>query len=160
MFSLIVAMAENGVIGRKNELPWHYPEDLKYFKKVTINKTVVMGRLTYESIIKRLGKPLPNRKNIVITRSPEKYPEIEAYSSIEQFLRRYDNSKKEIFVIGGARIYEALLPYCDRLYITKIHGSYDGDTYFPLYDEDELQLISENRFDELTFCVYERRVKR
>lgn len=158
MLSLIVAMAENRIIGKDNKLPWHYPEDLKYFKETTLHKTVVMGRLTYESILESLKKPLPNRKSIIITRSPEKFPGVECYTSVEDFLAKYGNSDEEIFIIGGARIYQALLPYCDRLYITKIHKSYEGDTYFPEFKEEDFKLISEKKSDELTFCVYERRV--
>lgn len=160
MFSLIVAMAENGVIGKDNDMPWHYPEDLQYFKQVTMHKTVVMGRKTYESIYNRLKQPLPGRKNIVITRHPERFPEVECYPSVDEFLSRYQHCNEEIFIIGGAMLYAELLPYCERLYITKIHKSYEGDTYFPSFDKNKFEIIKKDERKELTFCIYERRVSR
>lgn len=160
MLSLIVAMDRNRLIGSHGDLPWHYPEDLRYFKQVTMGHRVVMGRRTYESILKRLGKPLPGRISILITRYPERYADVECYPSIEAFLERYGNCEEEIFVIGGAMLYEALLPYCQRLYITKIHRVFEGDTYFPSYDETAFELIHEKKQGDLSFCIYERRDKR
>ncbi|MEZ5758458.1 MAG: type 3 dihydrofolate reductase [Emcibacteraceae bacterium] len=131
--SLIVAVAENGIIGKDNDMPWKISSDLQYFKKVTMNKPVIMGRKTFESI----GKPLPGRLNIVITRDTGFVPEgvITAHSA-EMAL---DVAKsmaevkglKEIMVIGGAQIYELCLPLADRLYLTRIHAEIEGDTSFP-----------------------------
>ena len=105
MLSLIAAIAQNNCIGKNNKLPWHLPEDLKHFKKITAGKTVLMGRKTYESIVGYLGKPLPKRKNLVITRNTN-YPvpdQVFVYNSIEKALQ--DNIDEEIFIIGGAGIY-------------------------------------------------------
>lgn len=159
MLSAIVAIARNGVIGKDNGLPWHYPEDLRYFKEKTQGHTVVMGRNTYESILSSLKKPLPNRKSVLLTRQPENYSDVECYSSVEDFLQMYKDSKEEIFVIGGATIYREFLPFLDRLYITWIERDVEGDTTFPGFNLDEYQLLEERTSGELRFCVYERMVR-
>lgn len=146
MLSLIVAMAQNNVIGINNSLPWHLPNDLKYFKKVTMGKPIVMGRKTYESI----GKPLPGRRNIVITRQ-EGYTgvgsddAIDVVSSLDQAIELGENialveGHEEVMVIGGAEIYKQALLKAERLYITHVLAEVKGDAYFPevdwtLYDE-------------------------
>ncbi|HPF45412.1 MAG: type 3 dihydrofolate reductase [Alphaproteobacteria bacterium] len=131
--SLIVAAAENGIIGKDNDMPWKISSDLQYFKKVTMNKPVIMGRKTFESI----GKPLPGRLNIVITRDTSFNAEgvITAHSA-EMALEVAKSMAevkglKEIMVIGGAQIYELCLPMADRLYLTRIHAEIEGDTSFP-----------------------------
>ena len=157
MFSMIVAFDTNKLIGKDNKIPWYYPEDLKYFKEITWGKIVVMGSKTYESIINRLNKPLPNRHSIVITRKKEKYPEVETYSSIECFINKYRNTNEEIFIIGGKQIYQQLIDYASKLYITHINEEYIGDTYFPDYNQADFKLISEKTNNKLRFAVYERR---
>lgn len=159
MLSIIVCFDKNKLIGKDNKIPWHYSEDLRYFKEVTWGKKVVMGSKTHESIIGYLHKPLPNRHHIVITRNPSKYPDIECYTSIEAFLEKYQNLDEEIFIIGGRQIYEQFLPYVDRLYITVIDAEHDGDTYFPRFNLDDFRLIKENKKGILNFTVYERKVK-
>lgn len=154
MFSIIVAMSENKVIGKDNKIPWHYSEDLKYFKKITENKIVVMGSKTYDSIIGYLNKPLPNRRNIVITSKMDKYENVETYQSIDAFIDKYKDHEGEIFIIGGRSIYEQFMTYIEKMYITYIDKDFDGDTYFPDYDENEFTLISEEKNNELRFCVY------
>lgn len=155
MISIIVAIAKNNVIGLKNDLPWHYPVDLQYFKKTTLNKTVLMGSKTFYSIINRLSKPLPNRKNIVVTRNESfSYPGVEVVHDLISFLEKPHN--EEIFIIGGKQIYETSLLYADRLYITHIDKEYKGDVFFPKIDYDKYKLISKKTIDELAFCVYEK----
>lgn len=137
--SLIVAVTENGIIGKDNDMPWKISSDLQYFKKITLNKPVIMGRKTFASI----GKPLINRTNIVITRDTGFTHEgvITAHSA-EMALDVGKNiaeakGLKEIMVIGGAQIYDLTLPYADRLYLTRIHANIEGDTYFPQLHENE-----------------------
>ncbi|MCF6435427.1 MULTISPECIES: type 3 dihydrofolate reductase [Pseudoalteromonas] len=129
IISMIAAMANNRVIGQDNKMPWHLPSDLKHFKRVTLNKPVVMGRKTFESI----GRPLPGRRNIVITRS-ESYSAsgVEVVSSPQAALELVSDAE-EIMIIGGGNIYEQFLPMCERLYLTFIDLDVAGDTCFPDY---------------------------
>ncbi|MCH5585689.1 dihydrofolate reductase [Shimazuella sp. AN120528] len=134
MISIVVAYDENRVIGYQNQLPWHLPNDLRHFKELTIGKTIVMGRSTYESI----GKALPDRRNIVLTRSTSfQASGVEVVQQMENIFTLGD-----IMIIGGASIYKQFLPYTDQLYITEIHHSFQGDTYFPEWNEEDYQLIS------------------
>jgi dihydrofolate reductase len=157
MLSMIVAHDRNHVIGKDNHMPWHYPKDLNYFKEKTLNKTIVMGSNTFKSI----GRPLPKRHNVIITRHKERYANehVEILTSVEDFLKAYGNREDEIFIIGGASIYQQLIDRVDRLYITFIDASYEGDTFFPAYDLNKFRLIEERQEDVLRFCVFEREVK-
>lgn len=130
--SAIVAMAENRVIGKNNQLPWHLPADLKHFKAITTGNPILMGRKTYESI----GKPLPNRTNIIITRDTNfTAPGCFVVNSIEKAITlASEQGSKEIFIIGGAEVYRQLLPHIERIYLTLVHSNIDGDTYFPELD--------------------------
>ena len=134
--SLIVAMANNRTIGLNNTLPWHLPGDLKYFKSITMGKPIVMGRKTFDSI----GKPLPGRLNIVITRNTNwSFSGVEVVSSLDQaknIVSLMDESMSEIMVIGGSEIYNTAIDQADRLYITRVQASFEGDTFFPLFDEE------------------------
>lgn len=133
MLSSIFAMGKNRVIGRDNQLPWRLPEDLKYFRRITTGHAVIMGRKTHESI----GKPLPNRRNIVLTTQTNYQADgCEIAHSIEEVLALVD-SKEEAFIIGGAEIYKLLLPYTNKMYITQIHQEFKGDAFFPTFDESE-----------------------
>lgn len=137
VLSVIVAIADNGVIGGGNELLWHIPDDLKRFKRITSGHSVIMGRKTFESI----GKPLPNRRNIVVTRNLEFYVVgVEVASSLATALEMTKN-EAEVFVIGGGEIYRQALPMASKLYITRVHAEYKGDTYFPEIDPQEWQLV-------------------
>jgi len=130
MVSLIVAMARNGVIGKDNRLPWHLPEDLKRFKRLTMGHHIIMGRKTYESI----GKLLPGRTTVIVSRSQDYLvPGAIIAHSLEEAIDRCANND-EIFVIGGAEIYRAALPLADRLLITQIDREIAGDTVFPPVD--------------------------
>ena len=139
--SIVVAMDDNRLIGSKNQLPWHLPADLAYFKKLTTGKSILMGRKTYDSI----GRPLPNRRNIVITRNANiSIPGCEVVSSIDHALE-LTKDDPEVMVIGGASLCEQLLPKINRLYITKIDGEFEGDVFFPKYDDfDWLEVSCES----------------
>ncbi|WP_347232152.1 type 3 dihydrofolate reductase [Pseudoalteromonas sp. PS5] len=129
VISMIAAMANNRVIGKDNDMPWHLPADLQHFKKITLGKPVIMGRKTFESI----GRPLPGRRNIVISRNSNYTHEgIEVVSTPEAALKAVSNYE-EIMIIGGGHIYDIFLPYAQRLYLTFIDLDVEGDTQFPDY---------------------------
>lgn len=128
--SFVVAVARNGVIGHTNGLPWRLPADLAFFRRLTMGHPVVMGRKTYESI----GRPLPGRLNIVVTRSPGfRAPGCTVVDSLEAAYRAAGDAS-EVFVIGGAQIYEAAFPTADRIYLTEVDAEIEGDTFFPRFD--------------------------
>lgn len=154
MISAIWAMDKNWLIGKDNDLPWHYPEDLKYFKNVTKGHTVLMGKNTFDSIVSMIGKPLPNRKNIVLSRGNFSYDGVQVETDFDTFIK---NNTEDLFVIGGKEIYNLTLGYCDRLYITFIDKEYEGNVYFPKFDLNAFQLVSETKSGDLRFCVYERK---
>jgi dihydrofolate reductase len=139
IISLIVATSSNNVIGKDNKLPWHLPNDLKYFKNTTWAMPIVMGRKTFESI----GKPLPGRTNIVITRNTGwTAAGVSVVNSIEEAVQlAAAEAVKEIFIIGGAEIFLSLLPRAGRIYLTRIHQDFEGDVFFPVIDEEEWKLI-------------------
>lgn len=147
--ALIVAMARNRVIGRNNALPWYLPEDLRYFKRVTLGKPVIMGRRTHESI----GRALPGRQNLVITRNPDWQGEgVAVTGSLEEALRRARaqaeiDGVEEVVVMGGSQIYADALPLTDRLYITEVHAEVEGDTWFPEMDWDQWEEIEREDFE-------------
>ncbi|KJS44362.1 MAG: hypothetical protein VR70_01705 [Rhodospirillaceae bacterium BRH_c57] len=139
--SIAVAVAENGVIGRNNALPWHLPDDLKWFKRVTLGKPVIMGRKTFESI----GRPLPGRPNIVVTTTPDWSAEgvhaacsLDAAQALADTLKGLDG---EVVVIGGARLFAEALHRADRLYLTEVHLQPEGDVHFPPFDRSEWQEV-------------------
>jgi dihydrofolate reductase len=134
---LIAAVAEeNRVIGRDQDLPWHLPEDLKRFKRLTTGHPIVMGRKTFESLVHQFGGPLKNRRNIVLTSRKdafEGYDGVETYGSIDEAMTAVA-AEDRVFIGGGARIYEQFLPVADRLELTLVEGHYEGDTYFPPFE--------------------------
>tara|TARA_B100000676_G_scaffold310291_1_gene376343 strand:+ start:2061 stop:2570 length:510 start_codon:yes stop_codon:yes gene_type:complete len=164
--SLMVAKASNRVIGRNNKLPWYLPNDLKYFKQVTFGKPVIMGRKTWDS----LGKPLPGRTNIVITRQPDFQAEgAKVVATLDEAVTMAENvafieGQDEAVVMGGAEIYALALPKADRLYLTEVHAEVEGDTWFPEYDTSEWKEIGREDFPaegpnpyDYSFVVYERK---
>ena len=153
MISLIFATDPNHLIGMDNDLPWHYPKDLKYFKKTTLKKTVLMGLMTFHSITSRLGHPLPNRKHIVASLEEFSYPDVLVIDDLISFLK--EKHEEEIFVIGGKTIYELALPYADRLYITHIKKEHIGNVYLD-FSLDGYKLLSEQVSEDLVFAIYER----
>lgn len=151
--SMISAVAENGVIGANNDMPWSVSTDLKFFRKTTTGKPVIMGRRTFESICATLGKPLPNRKNVVITRDPNyAYEGVEVVSSLGDALTLANDIAEndgvdEIMIVGGGQIYKEAMPKASTLYITRIHAQPDGDTKFPDIHEGEWDLAERTPFD-------------
>lgn len=132
IISLIAALAVDRVIGMENAMPWHLPADLAWFKRQTLNKPVIMGRKTFESI----GKPLPGRVNIVVSHHPGEHAGVIWVSSPQQALKAAGEAD-EVMVIGGGTLYDAFLAQADRLYLTHIDAEVDGDTWFPDYEPDE-----------------------
>ncbi|AZB43254.1 dihydrofolate reductase [Bacillus sp. FJAT-42376] len=142
MISFIFAMDEQRVIGRNNDLPWKLPADLAHFKRTTIGSPVVMGRKTFESMGSR---PLPGRRNIVVTSNPDFHAEgCEILRSVKE-IPLLEEEGRELFVIGGAKIFEEMLPHCTKMYVTLIHHSFDGDTFFPPFNETEWETVSKER---------------
>jgi len=135
--TIVVAIAENYAIGKNNQLLWHMPADLKHFKQITSGHTVIMGRKTYDSV----GKPLPNRRNIIITRQEITIPGCEVVKSVDDALELCTN-EEEVFIVGGAEIYKLAMPKTDRIYLTIIHHSFEADTLFPEIDYMEWKEVS------------------
>lgn len=142
MVSIIVAIGPNGVIGNNNELLWHITEDMRYFRSVTSGHPVIMGRKTYDSI----GRPLPKRENVVITRQDIDIEGCRVVHSLDEALSLFDASH-EIFIIGGAEIYAMALPRAHRLYITRVGGDFEGDTHFPEWNPAQWQLTHQQPFE-------------
>ena len=159
LISIVVAASTNNVIGKNGQLPWRLPDDLKYFRAITMGKPIVMGRLTWESI----GRPLPGRQNIVITRNPDYVAEGCDVVTSPAAALGVAGEAAEVMIIGGGRIYELFLPQARRLYLTRVQVDVDGDTYFPAISEDDWRLVScdahaaedANEFG-FEFRVYER----
>lgn len=138
MIKLIVAKASNNVIGDKNNLIWHLPNDLKHFKTITTGHPIIMGRKTYES----LGRPLPNRTNIIITRDQSFIDDkIIVTHSLDQALEKAKDINEDVFIIGGGEIYKQAMEYVDVIYITEVHHEFNGDTYFPEIDEESFEEV-------------------
>lgn len=159
MISLIVAHDVNRVIGLNNKMPWHIPNELAYFKKQTMGKAIVMGRNTLESI----GRPLPGRLNIVITRNKSyKFDGVSVVHSIEEAIETGRSHHEEVMVIGGEQIFKEVLPFADLMYVTLIQQSFEGDTFFPPY-EDEWEVASSSEMQitdegiKYTYLMYKRK---
>ena len=164
----IVAVAENGVIGKDGDMPWDVPEDLAHFRATTQGHPVIMGRITYEGILEALGEPLPGRTTVVVTsRALEKaadYENVVVANGLEEALEaaataadeRHDGAER-IFVAGGATIYEQLLPAVDRLVLTEIYAEPDGDTTFPEWDREAWREVSRDDRDGFAFLEFVRR---
>lgn len=153
IITLIAAHDKNLVIGKEGGLPWHYPEDLKHFKKTTLGKTIIMGRGVFEELNEI---PLPERRNIVLS-TTQSYDQVDTYTSLDEALNSVD--EEEIFIIGGGVLYREAIKRADRLIITEIHEDYEGDTYFPEYRDQIGKVWKEHKREdkeELSFVVYER----
>src|SRR3989338_1158207 len=152
-----VAIAKNWVIGIENDLPWYLPEDLKHFRQITTGKICLMGRKTFESIMRRLGKPLPNRLNIVITKDPDyKVPAgVIIYNDLKKAIADYQD--KELFIIGGGQIFEQTIGLAELMYITHVEFESKGDSFFPKIDFDKWQKTEEEKHENFSFAIYRRK---
>lgn len=155
MLSIIVACDDNFGIGLKNQLPWHFPEDLRYFKEKTLHHQVAMGRKTFDSI----GRPLPQRKNIVFTKELKEQEghNLIFVSDMLNYFKLHQYTTEEIFVIGGAEVYRQALPFCQKIYMTHVEGTYEVDTYFPPILWNNYNIIEKKIVEKLIFAVYERK---
>lgn len=162
MLSIVVAKAKNNIIGKENKLVWKLPEDLKHFRKLTEGHTIIMGRKTFES----LGGILPNRKHIIFSQNPDFKVENENVQVVHSLLQIQDliEGKEEAFAIGGAMIYNFLMPYVRKMYVTEIEKDFDGDAFFPVIDTNiwketsrEKGLKDENNNLDYYFITYERK---
>ena len=161
--SLIVAAAKNRVIGNNNQMPWHLPADFAYFKRVTTGHPIIMGRKTFESI----GRPLPGRRNIVVSRNPDFHADgVEVVASLDRAISvcKSQQGCEDAFVIGGASLYTEALPRVDRIFLTEVDATPEGDTLFPLLDKNQWREITRERreVDEknihaMEFVVLERK---
>lgn len=158
--ALIAAVADNGIIGRDGEMPWHLPEDLTHFKATTMGHPVIMGRRTYDSIASQIGGPLPGRTNIVLSRSdPEVAEDVVVTDSIDAAIdaaSAVGTHTETVYVIGGATVYEQFLPQADRLVLTELEATYEGDTAFPEFDRTAWDEIDREERDGFAFVTYER----
>ena len=155
MINIIVATDEDMLIGKKdsrNGMPWNVPEDLQHFKATTLNKTILMGLTTYQAI----GRPLPNRKTIVVSFEPFEDERVEVRSSLEEVIEEYRSSGEDLFILGGASIYKQCLPIADQLLISRIPGKHEGETYFPNFDEYGYKLVAQKPFETFTLETYKR----
>lgn len=142
--SIVVAMSDNGMIGQNNQLLWHLPNDLKHFKALTLNKPIIMGRKTYESI----GKPLPNRQNIILTNARYlQLPGCDVVHSVNEALDISENAQ-EIMIIGGGEIYKLFMPLVSTMHITYVHTQLPGDVAFPIFNQNEWQETSRQDFNK------------
>lgn len=159
MIALIVAMDTQQLIGKDNAMPWHYPEDLAYFKTITAQHPLLMGRKTFESILS-YGGPLRGRHHYVLTRQSEGLRAFENVTYIHDattLIEKYRNDDDTLFLIGGASLYQQYLLEAKRLYLTLIDEMYEGDTYFPVIRWEDYELISSESRGALTFNVFEKR---
>ena len=157
-YSIIAAIGKNNELGKDNNLIWHLPNDLKFFKETTTGKTIVMGRKTFES----LPRMLPNRTHVVLSSSKDFPSEVLVFSKLEDILEYFKNNNEELFIIGGASIYKLFLDYADKLYLTEIDAECkDADAYFPIFDKDDFdkEILKENSDDGInyTHVLYKRK---
>ena len=154
--NVIVAMTQSRVIGKDGALPWHLSEDLKLFKAHTTGNIVIMGRKTFDSI----GRPLPNRRNIVVSKSiqdDEKVSGVEYFPDLEHAVAAAQEGEGRIFIIGGASIYHQMIEKADRLYISLVDGEFEGDTYFPEIKDDVWKVVATEPHTGFELKIYEKR---
>ena len=155
MISIIVATDDDLLIGKKdskNGMPWHNKEDLQHFEKTTLNQTILMGKTTYVAI----GRPLPNRKTIVVTKSGLEDDRIEVRNDLIEVIQEYKDRKEDLYISGGASIYKQALPYVDELIISRIPGKHTGETYFPSFEEYNFQLEKETQMETFVLQIYKK----
>lgn len=155
MISIIVAMDDNQLIGKNhssNGMPWNVPEDLKHFKETTLHKTILMGYTTYQAI----GRPLLHRKTIVVAFEPFEDDRVEVRTSLEEVIQEYKERNEDLYIAGGASIYQQCLPLADQLLISRIPGEYTGETYFPDFSQYGFILKETKPFQTFDLQIYQR----
>lgn len=155
MISIIVATDDDLLIGKKdskNGMPWHNKEDLQHFKKTTLNRTILMGKTTYLAI----GRPLPNRKTIVVTKSGMDDERVEVRNDLIEVIQEYKDKNEDLYISGGASIYKQALPYVDELIISRILGKHTGETYFPSFEEYDFHLEKETQLETFVLQIYKK----
>ena len=157
MITIIAAVAENGVIGNKGKIPWHFPEDFRHFKKTTEGQVVVMGRKTFESLPEKF-RPLPNRANIIVSSNMPEQKGIEVAHSYEESIQKAKKHSKEIFIIGGSSLFERALKDADRMILSHVEGSPEGDVYFPKFSGNAWDVVSEKQHHGFKIVEYKRRI--
>ena len=153
---LVVAVSENNVIGNNGDIPWHIPADMKLFKQITTGNTVIMGRRTYESLPDSY-RPLPNRNNIVVSTTLSTTDDFQACSSYDDALAASIGYGTDVFIIGGQSLYEKSMPDVDVMYISHVHGEFEGDTFFPEFNIEDWKVDNFERFKDFDHVVYRRK---
>lgn len=154
MIAIVAAVAKNGCLGIDNHLPWDWPEDKKFFRELTAEKNILMGRKTFESILQLLKSPLPNRNNIMLTRNIY-YPSmagVKIFHRLDQVMKKYQN--EDLYIIGGGEIYAQTINLADKMYLTQINQEYDGDTFFPMIDNQLWQEIKKENHTGFSLGEY------
>lgn len=147
---IIAAVAENGVIGRDGKIPWHLPEEQALFRRLTLGHTLIMGRDTFASI----GRPLDGRRNIVVSRTLAPRPDIDVCRSFSEALHLAEKAGRQIFFLGGVDIYQKALSLADRMLISRISGTFSGDTYFPAFTREQWHLVEEQQHETFILQIY------
>ena len=155
--NIIVAITDKNIIGNHGKLPWKISEDLRMFRRFTIGNTVLMGRKTFESIPDKF-RPLPGRNNVVISRGDLEIDGVDFCKSIIEGIEKARSFGKDVFIIGGESIYRGCLPYVEKLFVSHVKNSYEGDVYFPDIYWDEWEVENEEDFEEFKFRIYRRKV--
>lgn len=152
--TIIAAMSKDRVVGKNNRMPWHISEESKHFRKTTTGHTILMGRKTFESVG---GKPLPKRPHVIVSRSMPETDGVAVCRSLEEGLKKAASYGHEVFICGGVEIYKQTLPLADRMILSYVEGDYDGDAYFPLFDESVWHVTKKDVRPEFTVVYYERK---
>lgn len=156
IISLVVAAADNNVIGKENAMPWHIPEDFKHFKAVTLGKPCIMGRKTFQSILESLGKPLPGRINIIVSRKNYQHNGALTCKDLDEAIAHAAKTgTEEICIVGGAQIYSQAIPLADKIYLTRVHQSPEGDAFFPTLGPEWVEQSRDGRAG-FSFLTYEK----
>lgn len=152
--TVIAAMSKDRVIGINNKMPWHISEESKHFRRTTTGHVVLMGRKTFESVG---GKPLPGRPHVIVSRTMPETDGVDVCRSLDEAIDRAKSYGKEVFICGGGQIYRELIPKADRMVLSYVEGDYDGDEYFPEFDEGEWEITKNDVHDKFTVVYYERK---
>ena len=152
MITIVAALSRNGIIGVNGKLPWHNKEEIQHFKQLTTGKTVIMGRKTFESI----GKPLANRRNVVVSKTLKNIEGAEVYRSIEEALSKVETNG-EVFVIGGREVFEQTIKLADKMHLSCIYGNFEGDVFFPSFNKKQWKIIEKKKYNCFETTTYARK---